>query len=537
MATLKWIKYIPHKPTPKQLIALQSDAKELLFGGALGGGKSDFLLMSCLQYMDVPGYASAIFRKQLTDLKQPGALLDRAKKWLDPWKQYGVKYVPGEHTYYFPTYYPDGTKGQDAKLVFCYVGDANAKDRYQSAEYQTIAFDEISQWETPSDYEFMTTRLRRTTCSTHGKKPDGTPNWTRGCDECELKRKIPVRLRAATNPGGRGGNWIKKRYCIIPDPAVYPDRRAAIEAATSGVRVPFIGSHPKRKFVPSYIDDNPHLDLADYAEFLNELEPELKAQLKDGNWEARADSRFKRNWIRYYDIYPFGFKINGTLFPFQEFKRIFATADYASTAKEGIIDNQVHNKAPSFSANCIWGETKTKDLFLLDFWRDRCEVPTIVEEVSRLWTKWTDFNIRFLKSETNGVGSGPTQYLQNLGIPIKKNVKGTDKLENSIAAMLLMKNGKIYFPINAPFIEEVEDEVFSWIGLPSETDDIIDNLSDAANELGSVSDTLKNVTDVSKFQSSFSFANVQALLRHVSQGQFRQLKIGSRKIHPLRKKY
>jgi hypothetical protein len=100
-----------------------------------------------------------------------------------------------------------------------------------------------------------------------------------------------------------------------------------------------------------------------------------------------------------------------------------------------------------------------------------------------------------------------------------------------------MKNGKIYFPINAPFIEEVEDEVFSWIGLPSETDDIVDNLSDAANELGSVSDTLKNVTDVSKLKSNFTFDNVQYLLRQASQGQFRQLKIGSRKIHPLRKKY
>ncbi len=523
---LKWINYIPHKPTPKQLQALMSDSKELLFGGALGGGKSDFLLMSCLQYLDVPGYASGIFRKQLTDLKQPGALLDRAKEWLDPWKKHGVKYVPGEHTYYFPTTMPDGSKGADAKLVFCYVGDVNAKDRYQSSEYQTIAFDEISQWETPGDYEFMTTRLRRTTCKAHGKKSDGTPNWVKGCPECELKRSIPVRIRAATNPGGLGGNWIKKRFQIIPDPKVYPDRRDAITAATSGIRVPFVGTHPQREFVPSYIDDNPHLDLTDYSEFLDNLEPELKAQLKDGNWEARADSRFKRNWVRYFEVHPFGIRLGYQMFPFSHFQKMFATIDYASTAKEGIIDNQVHRKAPSFSVMCVWGETKEKDLFLLDCWRDRCEVPVIVEEAVKVWARWQEWGIKYLKSETNGVGSGPTQYLQRLGIPIKKVVKGSDKLENSTSAMLLMKGGKVYFPINAPFIYDVEDEVFSWIGLPAETDDIIDNLSDAANELGAVADALANKTEAHQIKSTFLHV---PMIRNKSP----QLAIGTRKRHPL----
>lgn len=499
---LKWSKYIPHKPTKKQLEALLSPKKELLFGGALGGGKSDFLLMCCLQYMDVPGYASAIFRKQLTDLKQPGALLDRAKEWLDPWKKHGVKYVPSDHTYLFPTKRWDGTRGADAKLVFCYIGEVNAKDRYQSAEYQTICFDEISQWETPADYEFMTTRLRRTTCQTHGKKPNGKPNWIKGCPECEWKRNIPVRLRAATNPGGLGGNWIKARYQIVPDPKVYPDRRDAIAAATAGIRVPFIGTHPQRDFVPSYIDDNPHLDLDDYSEFLDNLEPELRAQLRDGNWEARADSRFKRNWVRYYELFDDGIKLGPTFHNFSFFQKIFCTLDFASTAQEGIIDSQVHKKGPSYTVISTWGVDNNNNLYWLDMRRMRAEVPDIVEEAVQVWNRWRP---RYMKAEFNGVGAGPAQYLQRLGVTIKKLVKSRDKIENSTAAMLMMKAGKIYFPINASWLEEGEDEVFAWIGLPSETDDVIDTLSDAANEIGAVADVIQDEESAKALKSYFSY--------------------------------
>lgn len=481
---LKWSKYIPHKPTAKQktaLILLQDGIKELLFGGALGGGKSDFLLMCCLQNMDVPGYASAIFRKQLTDLKQPGALLDRAHTWLSPWKKHGVRYVPSDHAYKFPTLNPDGSKGADAQLVFCYLNDTNAKDRYQSAEYQTIAFDEISQWETDADYSFMTTRLRRTTCTIHGKNTDGTPKWVSGCPQCELKRNIPVRLVSASNPGGLGGVWIKNRFQIIPDPKIYSDKRQAIDAAYRGIRVPFIGTHPERKFVPSYIDDNPHLDLTDYSQFLDNLDVELKSQLKDGNWEARSDSRFKRNHVRYYEVYDHAIRLGDTMHPMSYFKTIFATLDFASTTDEGLIDHRIHRKSPSFTVISTWGINENNDLFWLDMVRFRDEVPVIVEEGVRVYKRWTP---QFFKCEFNGIGAGPSQYLKKLGIPIKKNVKSVDKLENSTSAMLLMKNGKIYFPINAPWIETAEDEVFTWVGIPSETDDIIDTLSDAANEIG-----------------------------------------------------
>jgi len=486
---IKWTKYIPHYPTKKQIEALSyADDKELLFGGALGGGKSDYLLMCALQYMDVPGYASAVFRKRLSDLKQPGALLDRTRTWLQPFmKKGGVKYVPAEHTYYFPTFHADGTPGEPARLCFCYIGEANIRDRYQSAEYQTICFDEISQWETSADYEFMTTRLRRTLCPLHGKDKEGWPIWDDDCPICKVKKSSPVRIRSATNPGGLGGIWVKRRWGIIPDPELYPDKRDAIQQIMKGVRVPFVGTVPHRKFIPSFLDDNPFLDQKDYDEFLKNLPEEQRSMLRDGNWEARVDSRFKRHWARYYRLYDNMYEYGGQVHPFSEFDRIFCTVDPAGTVKEGVIDSRVHNHAPSYTVISTWGVTNTNDLFWLNMVRFRDEVPQVVKAIKNIFLKYKPV---YIKIEVNGIGLGPAQYARNMGIPVKPIKQSKDKLENSVSAMLLMQAGKVFFPDNAEWIEDCEDEVFGWVGLPQETDDIIDTLSNAAADLGPVEDTV-----------------------------------------------
>jgi predicted phage terminase large subunit-like protein len=492
---IKWHPFIPHKPTQRQLAALKAaeTTKEVFFGGALGGGKSDLLLMAGLQYMDVPGYASIIFRRQLSDLKQPGALLDRARAWLRKYTVRGgpVRYVPSEHAYHFKTFNPDGSRGNDAKLCFGYSGDANASDRYQSAEYQTVCFDELSHWERSNDYEWLLTRLRKTVCSTHGKDKQGNAIYLDDCQECQLKKRTPVRMLAASNPGGQGGSWIKKYFSIVPDPKLYPDKRDAIDAIMKGIKVPFVSTHPTREFIPSFLEDNPYLDQKDYDQLLTNLAPEMKSALRDGNWEARIDTRFKRQNVRYYDLFPTSYKLGPVVYPLSNFKKVFATVDPAGTTKKGIIDQKVANRSPSYTVISIWGVTENKDLFWLDMKRFREEIPKVVTEVVAMYTKWVEpFPSIYFKMETNGVGLGPSQYVRDLGVPVKANKKGTDKLENSIAAQLLMDAGKVYFPHNAPWINEAEDEVFGWTGMPNETDDIIDTLSDAATEIGPLDEVL-----------------------------------------------
>ena len=122
----KWTPYIPHDPTPTQLAYLMLPHREAFYGGAAGGGKSDALLMGALQYVDVPGYAAMLFRKTLSDLKQPGALLDRAHSWL---MNTPGHWNAGEHTYYFPTYDEKGYPAEPAKMTFGYIGQTDAYTR------------------------------------------------------------------------------------------------------------------------------------------------------------------------------------------------------------------------------------------------------------------------------------------------------------------------------------------------------------------------------------------------------------------------
>lgn len=74
--------YCPEQASITQKVFLRTYGLEALFGGAAGGGKSSALLMSALQYVDVPGYSAILFRRTYADLSLPGALMDRFREWM-----------------------------------------------------------------------------------------------------------------------------------------------------------------------------------------------------------------------------------------------------------------------------------------------------------------------------------------------------------------------------------------------------------------------------------------------------------------------
>lgn len=494
--TPKWSKYIPHEPTAKQLAALMlTNVKELLFGGALGGGKSDFLAYEALRFCDLPGFSSIIFRRQLTDLKQTGSLIPRIAEWLGPHKEDGsCRYIGAEHRWEFRTVYP-GTNipGPPASLQFGYIGDAAIRERYQSAEYQLVCFDELGQWPNPVDYLFMNSRIRSTVCKIHGKDSNGKPIWDKNCHICETKRQIPLRLRAATNPGPA---WIKRRFKIVPDPKIYRTRQQALIAIQEGEKIRWVGTDPKLKFIPSYLEDNPHLDSNDYKEMLAQMTDDERSRLEDGNWEARKNARFKRKWLtgQYINVYSDGFcfldedMLETVKIPYRALKSIFTTTDAAATAKlfadredeaMAAADNKASQK-PSSTCIGVWGVTQQEQLLWLDFYKFRKELPDIIDTLVQVNQRWP---IQFNKIEVNGLGVGVAQFAAYAGLTVRKNIRKTDKLENSLSAQMMMKNGQIFLPANTPWAEEAEDDVFNWTGLPDEEDDTVDVLSDAAQEL------------------------------------------------------
>ena len=194
--------------------------------------------MGALQFVDVPGYSAILFRRTYNDLALPGALMDRSHEWL---RSTNAHWNGIDHIWTFPS---------GATLTFGYLKAEQDKFRYQSAEFQYIGFDELTQF-LESQYRYLFSRQRRLEDT-----------------------YVPLRMRAATNPGNVGHDWVKRRFL------------------EEGLR-------HGRVFIPARLDDNPNLDRAKYLESLSELDPITRRQYRDGDWTARhGGSIFRREWFQ-----------------------------------------------------------------------------------------------------------------------------------------------------------------------------------------------------------------------------------------------
>lgn len=283
----------PHQPHPIQSEFLGLDCEEAFYGGAAGGGKSDALIMAALQHVDVPGYSAALFRLTQPDMMKPGAILDRAHSWL---KGTAAEWDQKAYGYRFPS---------SAFLHFGYAASYDeVSKRYQGPEFQFIGVDELPQWDEKS-YRYLFSRLRRL---------KGAP--------------VPIRMRGAGNPGGRGHQWVKRRFVEFARHGRGTDARADIRAMRTGVGLPsprvyysppspealeiaaLLGRRPQRAaFVPAFAADNQHLDVAQYRSALMQLDPATREMLEHGNWDADTGTGlFKTGWFKYEDAPPAGLR-------------------------------------------------------------------------------------------------------------------------------------------------------------------------------------------------------------------------------------
>lgn len=247
--------YSPHTPTPKQaqFLSLQS-VVEALYGGAVGGGKSDALLMDALQYVHVEGYAALILRRTFPDLNLPGAIMDRAKSWLMPHSD--VRWNSHDKQFVFPS---------GATLTFGFLETEADKYRYQGSEFHYAGFDEGTQFR-ESEWTYLLSRLRH--------PPEG----------------VPLRIRMGSNPGNIGHEWVRARF--VP----------AIDPVTSNVVYPRDEHGRVRVFVPARLRDNPYLDAVEYEKNLAALDPVTRAQLVEGDWGARPPGEmFDAKYVEYVD--------------------------------------------------------------------------------------------------------------------------------------------------------------------------------------------------------------------------------------------
>jgi len=244
---------------------LAAGEREVLYGGSAGGGKSYAMLADPLRYMGHPSFSGLLLRHTTEELRE---LIYKSKEiYPQIWK--GIKWSERKMQWEAPS---------GARLWMSYLDRDDDVLRYQGLAFSWIGFDELTQWSTPYAWNYMRSRLR------------------------SVAQDLPVYMRATTNPGGPGHQWVKKMFI---DPAPYGKQFNATDIESGNV-LSYPKGHTKsgqplfkRRFIPARLSDNPYLSAqGDYETMLLSLPEHQRKQLLDGDWdikEGAAFSEFDRN--------------------------------------------------------------------------------------------------------------------------------------------------------------------------------------------------------------------------------------------------
>lgn len=396
------------------------EGREALFGGAASGGKSDSILMAALQYVHVPNYSALILRRDFARLSLANAIMDRAKRWL-----VNTEAVWSEQRHMFT--FPSG-----ATLQFGYIDNPDDRFRYGSAEYQFIGWDELTEFALPKDhnnpYRFLFSRLRRTN-----------------------NLDVPLRVRAASNPGGEGHEWVKHRFITNPE---------------------------GRLFIRAGVRDNPHVDQENYLRSLAQLDPITRAQLMEGDWSNWEGGRYSLAWFRSYEDQGDYHRLMGAdgmqlaVYGRSACWR-FITIDPAGTSAEAAKEKK--GKPPSYTAIGVWDVTPKADIVAVEVERFRLEYPDVL---ARVIASIQRHKPGFTVIENTSIGTALIPTLTNKGFSIRPINPGTkDKLGRAADSMNRAQQGKVYLPRDVPWRDEFIAELVQWTGHPDETFDMGDAFS------------------------------------------------------------
>ena len=237
---IKDSKVIFHANEGPQTEFLAAGEKDVLYGGAAGGGKSYAMIIDPLRNCHRKAHRALILRRSMPELRE---MIDKSRE-LYPLAFPGAKFKEVEKLWNFPS---------GAKVEFGFLERDADVYRYQGQAYSWIGFDEITHLPTEFSWNYLASRLRTT------------------------DPEIQTYLRCTANPGGVGSHWVKNRY-ISPS-----------ESNKS-----FLGKDGlTRKFIPARLEDNPYLaEDGVYEQMLNSLPPIQRRQLLEGNWDVAEGAAF-----------------------------------------------------------------------------------------------------------------------------------------------------------------------------------------------------------------------------------------------------
>src|SRR5258706_1844215 len=200
----------------------------MLFGGSLGGGKSELLLAIPIvrrtlddhcQLFEHPFFRGIIFRRTFPQLEK--SLIPRAKFWYSD--ILGARYNDTKHSFTFPS---------GAIVYLAHMERQDDVKKYDTDEYNYVGIDEAGEF-TEFQLKYIPSGIRS---SVH---------------------ELPKIYVLCANPGGISHTYLRDRF-VKPAPngnVILKDKRTGV----------------KRIYIPAKLQDNPHI-YKDDPDYINRLQ-------------------------------------------------------------------------------------------------------------------------------------------------------------------------------------------------------------------------------------------------------------------------
>jgi phage terminase large subunit len=318
--TIKFSNLVKWTAKQKEVHESTKKFKYILYGGAMGGGKSFWLRWELLRLLlyyyakyDLKGVVVGLFCEDYPSLKDRH--LSKIKYEFPAWLG---DFNTQDHNFILKKDFGEGV------LAFRNLDDPS---KYQSSEFATEGVDELTK-NKKDTFDFLRTRLRW----------PGIPTFD-------------TKFLAGTNPGGIGHEWVKKLWI---------DRD-------------FDSSEQEKElftFIQAKAKDNPHLDEG-YYKSLESLPMDLRRAFLEGDWDIFKGQYFKEWRREIHIVNPFEIPMGWKRFISIDYGFAKPSAvHWNAVDREGnfYIYRELYETELTYSALCKMIISMTPDNEIIDYW-------------------------------------------------------------------------------------------------------------------------------------------------------------------------